>query len=115
MTFSNVLTLLLASVLVVDNLVLKLVSLFFFVLSLLRVKRTGELDKKNVDDILVGCLIIVLNGLLEINLDYINFILLSVCSVIIYLKFSFVKIRCFYNVYLFFVLVKGVVFFCQSL
>lgn len=115
MTFSNVLTLLLASILVVDNFVLKLAVFALIVTSVFSAKSKCELAKKDTSDIFVGCSIIVLDGLLGINLDYINFSLLSVCSVIIYLKFSFVKFSCFYNVYLLFVLVKGVIFFCQSL
>ena len=114
MSFSNLFMLLLTVLLVVDNFAMRVFA-FLEIVGIIFVSVKNKVVKKSSVDMVSGIFIIILNSLLDINLLYLNFIYFCVLGLLVYFKFSYIKFKDFYNLYLLLVVMKGVVWFWVKL
>lgn len=91
-----------------DNMLLRLVILFFLLLKIFKKK---EKVNKDFFDWLVGILIVALNGLFCVDFIIVNFVVLGFLSSV----FKNVKCDYFLTFYLLCLVIKGVFEFCLML
>ena len=115
MSFNNVFACIFASFLVLDSTAFKACSIGCILVAFICLKFNKSGIEKRSDDIVVGLGIILLNNLININFEYINFYFLCVASIILYLRFPSFKMKTFFDLYLLLLMAKGVVWFCVNI
>lgn len=110
MNLNDLLMLKILAFILCNNIWMRMVVLIILILDLLF--KVGKIKKsKKYENVLVGCLIIFLNEILNVNLVVVNFAFLGVLSsFLIHLKRN-----TFIELYFLFVVIEGGVVFCLNL
>ena len=108
MSFSNELTFKILALVLCDNIYLRVIILSFL---LVRIFLRKEKAYKSWCDYFIGVLIVTLNSIFTFDFMIINFIVLGLLSGYL----SKVKYSSFLSLYLFCVLLEGVVVFCLKI